>query len=205
MPSDISQLPTEWNEAAITRQLHQLRDQKPSMIPHYVESVKERFIVRQDDRTAQVRLRFMQHQIEQLKLAKEYQQLKVDLEILAYEREKRVKVLQLETAQIDSDRENLGELGQLRALKERKKIELELAQLDQQIEGIKNTSKTELRLSPEQERTKRHAQSESRLNKLKEEKQKAIKIDDEQERILKVNAIDDEIQREMVEWSKTLL
>ena len=62
----------------------------------------------------------------------------------------------------------------------------------------------EPKLSPEQERTNRHAHGEARLTKLKEEKQKALKIDDEQERLLKVNAIDDEIQREMIEWSKTL-
>ena len=83
-------------------------------------------------------------------------------------------------------------------------MELEIAKLDQQIQEIKNASKAEPKLSPEQERANRHTQSEGRLNKLKKEKQKALKIEDEQERLLKVNAIDDEIQREMVEWSKTL-
>src|SRR5690242_8348837 len=59
-------LPAQWDEPAITRQLQQLRDQRPAVIPHFVQSVKERWILRQDDRTAEVRLRFLKTQIEQL-------------------------------------------------------------------------------------------------------------------------------------------
>ena len=92
----------------------------------------------------------------------------------------------------------------LATLKERKKVELEIAQLDQQIEAIKSPPKPEPKLSPMEERAKRHAESEARLDKLKEAKRTALKIEDEHERIVKVNAIDDEIQREMIEWSKTL-
>src|SRR5262245_10665299 len=66
MPSDIN-LPPEWSEQSITSQLRQLRDHKPALIPHFIDSVVERFVVRQDDKTAATRLTFMRSQIEQLK------------------------------------------------------------------------------------------------------------------------------------------
>jgi hypothetical protein len=199
-----SPIPSQWSESAITAQLRQLRDEKPSLIPHFVASVKERFIVNQDDRTAQARIRFMISQIDQLKLAKDFTQLTHDLEILGYEREKRIKTIQLETEEIESKRRNRGPMDALAATRERKKIELEIAQLDQQIDGLKNTQKPSPRPSPEQVRANRHAEIDARLVKLKEEKQKVLKIQDEQERILKVNAIDDEIQRLAKEWGETL-
>ncbi|HEY4491141.1 MAG TPA: hypothetical protein VI958_04030, partial [Acidobacteriota bacterium] len=53
------QVLNEWNETAITAQLRQLRNEKPALIPHFVESITERLIIRQDDRTAQTRLAFL--------------------------------------------------------------------------------------------------------------------------------------------------
>ncbi len=193
-----------WNESAITAQLIQLRDRTPSMIPHYVASIKERFIVKQDDRTAQARLKFMHSQIDQLKLAKEFQQVKDDLEILSYEREKRIKTLQLETEELDGKRESSSELTKLNTLRERKKMELEIAQLDQQIAGLKNPPLPEAKPNPEQQRANDRAACEARIQNLKAEKQNALKLDDETERILKVNAIDDALQREMERWAKLL-
>src|SRR5437016_5898905 len=52
MPTD-PLIPANWNEFEITNELRQLRDDRPSLIPHYVNSVLERFVTRQDDRTAQ--------------------------------------------------------------------------------------------------------------------------------------------------------
>ena len=89
------------------------------MIPHYIESVKERFIMRQHDRTAETRIQFLKRQIEQLKLAKEFQQTVDDLEMLALEKQKRIKLLQLETEEIDGKRESSSGLIKLNALKER--------------------------------------------------------------------------------------
>jgi hypothetical protein len=60
------------------------------------------------------------------------------------------------------------------------------------------------RLTADQQREKRHANSEARLQKLKALKQEALKLDDSDERMQKVNAVDDEIQQEMDQWRKTL-
>lgn len=197
-------LPAQWDEASISRELTRLGAQKPSLIPHYIESVKERWILRQDDRTAELRLQFLKRQIEHLKLAKEFQQTVDDIDLLRLEKTKRTKTLELETEDLDTKRKTRSQIDELAAIRERKKLELEIAQLDDQIGKIKSGPATEAKLSPEEERAKRHAASEARLSKLKQEKQKALAVQEEQERVLKVNAIDDEIQREMVEWSKTL-
>jgi hypothetical protein len=196
--------PLLWNEASISRDLAELRDQAPAVVTHYIESVKSRWVLNQNDKTAVARARFLKTKVEELKLFKEGKQIVLDLEALALEREKRLKTLQLENTQLDEQMRSRSQREQLVALKERKQLELEIAQLDQQIECIKKPPKVEPRRSPEQERAKRHAESDRRLGKLKEEKQKAALIEDEHERNLKVHAIDDEIEREMIEWSKTL-
>jgi hypothetical protein len=204
--SDMSNLPTlsQWNESAITAQLRQLRDQRPSLIPHFVDSVKERFILKQDDRTAEVRLRFMQHQIEQLRLTKDFQQLRDDLEILAYQREKRIKTLELENKELDIKKDSLTGRQQLEALREQKRIELEIAQLDDQIGKIKNAPKAAVAPSPEEQRRSEKAAIEEDIQRLKQEKQKALKLDDESERVQRVNAIEDAIQRKLKRWGDLL-
>ena len=203
MPSNIS-LPTQWDELAITRQLQQLRDRKPNLIPHYIDSVKERWIVRQDDRTGQVRLQFLKIQIEQLKLTKEFQQTVDDLELLSLEKTKRIKTIELETEEIDIKKRGLTQKEKLEALREQKKLELEIAQLDQQIDGIKAPHKSEAKLSPEEQKAKDRSACEAKIQSLKQEKQKALKIDDEDERLLKVNAVDAALEREYERWAKLL-
>src|SRR5438034_3426616 len=59
MSSPYPMVPSHWDETAVTAQLTQLRQHRPSLVPHFVDSIKERFIVGQDNRTAQARLRFM--------------------------------------------------------------------------------------------------------------------------------------------------
>jgi hypothetical protein len=203
MPADLPAL-TDWNEVSITRQLQQLRGQKPSLVVHFVDSMKERFIVRQDDRTAQVRLQFLRNQIEQLKLNKDFQQLLDDLELLSLEREKRVKTLELENQELDVKKRSLNQKEKLESLREQRKMELEIAQLEQQIQAVKISQVAEPKLSAEERRDKEKEACEARIQSLKQEKQKALKIEDEAERVQRVNAIDDAIQREMERWAKLL-
>jgi hypothetical protein len=197
-------VPNRWDEGAITRQLSQLRAERPGLIPHFIESITERFVVRQDDQTAQARIRFLTSQIQQLKLAKEFQQTVDDLQLLTLEKAKRIKSIELETEELDIKKRVLSQKERLEALREQKKMELEIAQLEQQIEELKNPAQPEARPTPEQLRARRHAASEERLQLLKGLKREALKISDEDERIQKVNAIDDEVEREMEEWRKSL-
>src|SRR5205823_3696289 len=150
------------------------------------------------------RLDFLRTQIEQLKLAKEFLQTHNNLELLNLKKAKQIKTLQLDNDKLDTKRKSRGELDKLAHLKKRKELELEIAKLNRQIEDLKNPPKGEPKLSPEQEQAKRHAQSETRLENLKMELQKAMKISDKDERMRKSNAVNDAMQHEMVEWSKTL-
>ncbi|HEY4491142.1 MAG TPA: hypothetical protein VI958_04035 [Acidobacteriota bacterium] len=124
--------------------------------------------------------------------------------MLRLEYSKREKTLQLETEELDHKKRSQGQLAKLTTTKERKKIELEIAQLDQQIANVKSPPKAEPRLTAEEQRTKDREACEANLRKLREEKQKAIKIQDEDERVQRVNAIDDTIHRETERWSKLL-
>jgi len=203
MPSE-SALPVQWDEIAITRQLDNLRGQPPAVVSHYVESVKERWVLNQNDKTAAVRARFLKTKIEELKLFKEGQQIAIDLEALALEREKRLKTLQLENAQLDATMRARGEREQMQALRERKQLELEIAKLDKEIRDLNAPAKIEAELTPEQKRQKEREASEAHMADLKAQKQEALKIPDEDERRLRVNAIDAALEREYERWARLL-
>jgi hypothetical protein len=192
-----------WDERSISKQMDDLRGQPPAVIAHYVESIKTRMVLNQNDKTAAVRARFLKTKVEELKLVKEGQQLMVDLEALALEREKRLKTLQLENAQLDATMRTRSELDQLTGLKQRKQIELEVAQIEKQIRDLSApVPPPEPQLTAEQKRAEEKKKCENRIAELKAQKKEALRIEDEDERILKVNALDDALQREYERWTK---
>ena len=194
-----------FDEHAITKQLESMRGQSPAVISHYIDSVKHRIVLNQNDKTAIAQVKFLQTKVQELKLFKEGREIVIDLEAMVLEREKRLKTLQLENAQLDQKMQNVSQRDHLAALKERRQMELEIAQIEKQIAELnKSPAATEEKPSPEKQRASDKAACEGRIQTLKQEKQKALKLDDEQERILKVNAIDDALQREMERWAKLL-
>ncbi len=198
------QLPTKWDDAEITRLLHRHQGQ-PAVLSHVISSIKTRMVLNQDLKTARQRLQLIGSVIEVFKLNRELQGVLHDIHLA--DKEFEIKQVESDIRKEDADARLKSErqLRDLRKQRDELQLKKEITVLQQDIKTVEKPAGQEPpKLSPEQERTNRHTQSEARLSKLKEEKQKALKIDDEQERLLKVNAIDDEIQREMVEWSKTL-
>jgi hypothetical protein len=194
----------QWDETAITRHLAELRGQSPAVISHYIESVKQRMVTNQNDKTAAVRARFLKTKLEELKLLKEGRQVMVDLEAMALEREKRLKALELETQELDLQKQSLTVRQRLETLRDQKRLELEIAQLEKQIKDVNNPVQPEPQPTPQQQKEQRHAASEARMQKLQSLKQDALKIENLAERMQKVNSIDDELQKEMQEWGRTL-
>ena len=97
---------------------------------------------------------------------------------------------------------------QLRALRKQRDelvLKKEISQLEQEINGNGNNQTANSKPSPEQQRASDRSACESRIENLKQEKNKALVIEEPQERILKVNAIDDALQREMERWAKLAL
>src|SRR5258708_4243153 len=69
----------QWNETDIARHFDDLRGQPPAVISHYIESIKRRIVVNQNDKTAVAQVRFLQTKVQELKLFKEGQQIMLDL------------------------------------------------------------------------------------------------------------------------------
>jgi hypothetical protein len=193
-----------WDERSIAQHLNQLRGQSPTVVAHYIESIKTRFVLNQNDKTAVARSKFLKTQIDELKLFREGEQVVTDLKALGLEREKRLKTLQLENAQLDDTMRTRSERERLIALKERKQIELEIAQIEKQMEEMKNPRKSEPELTAEQRRNQEKQNCEARMTELKAQKQVALKVDDEDERMRKVNAIDAALEHEYERWAKLL-
>jgi hypothetical protein len=132
----MSHLPDEWNEAFLTRQLSSLSGKPLAVVTYTIDQMLGRWVTGQDHKTAPVRMNFIKTKSEELKLVKEGRTLMVDLEALALEREKRLKTLQLENARLDDTLRTQGEQERLIALKERKQVELEIAQIEKQIADL---------------------------------------------------------------------
>ncbi len=197
------QLPTQWDDGEITRLLQRHHDQ-PAVLSHVVSSIKTRLVLNQDLKTAQRRLALMASVIEVFKLNKEMQGILHDIHLDEKNFEINKVEAQMRLEDADAKLKSERVLRDLRKQREELQLNKEISQLRQDIKVVERPADAQPKLSPEQERANRHAASEARLVNLKEEKQKALKLDDEQERVLKVNALDDEIQKEMATWSKTL-
>jgi vacuolar-type H+-ATPase subunit I/STV1 len=172
-----------WDEDSVARHLAELRGQSPAVVAHYLDSVKTRWVLNQNDKTAAMRARFLKTKVEELNLFKQGQQIMVDLEALALEREKRLKTLQLENAQLDETIRTRSEREKLVALKEQRQLELDIARIEAEISALKNPP-PEARPSPEQQRRLKRVEIEDKLAELDRlEAAACTKARDEEERL----------------------
>ena len=196
-------IPAKWNDADITRLLQRYQDQ-PAVLSHAVSSIKARLIMGQDLKTAQQRLKLLASVIEVFKANKELQAILQDLRLAETEFEIRQIETQTRLEDAQARQKSESRLRQLRTQRDELQLQREIVDLGDQIEKIKIPAKGEPKLSPEEQRAKDKQACEARIATLKQEKQNALKLTDEAERVLKVNAIDDAIQREMERWAKLL-
>jgi hypothetical protein len=194
-------VPSFWDERAITNQVH-LYSKEPAILSHYVLAIKERFIIGQNDRTIQKRTLFLKSVFEQANIIKNLKA--VGYEMAKMDAQHEVEMLELELRRLDltAQHSQHGTISSLKQEDEELEVRLRIAQKQRQIAEIKSPPQSEVKLSPEQQRTKDKQACETRIAELKQAKQDALKLQDEAERILRVNALDDAIQREYERWSK---
>src|SRR5262249_16659559 len=145
---------------------------------------------------------FFQALVDQLKLSKELALAIDNLKLHGRERDIRIAELALQQAKADIELQKVQGVADLELELAQKKIRLNIAKIDKEMEDL--NKKREPNTSPAEERGRRHTESEARLENLKAELQRAMHLSDEDERMRKCNAINDAIQRETIEWSKTL-
>lgn len=71
-------LPDHWDEKQIDMTLRHFRGE-PKALAHYVDSIKTRFIERQNVKTAKQRIKFLEQAIAALKLGKEFYSLQAEI------------------------------------------------------------------------------------------------------------------------------
>ena len=196
-------LPDRWNESVVAGDLRRLSG-NVSALGHYVENLRERFIIRQDVKTLNHRAQWLEAKLKELKVALDIQGTAFNLAIQRKEHELRAKQLALQHLQVDDDLAGSIDLAPLRKENNRLTLEAEGARLRKAIRELTPDPKKDGSVSPEQQKYQRHTASEARLQKLKSLKQDALKLDDPEERMHKVNAIDDEILKEMEVWRTSL-
>lgn len=124
-------LPAEWNDQVVIQRLISMRE-RPPVLAHFVDSLIGRFVIGQNDKTAEKRTHLIRTVISQLEARKDLQVALDDLEIHSLEREIRFKEKQMEHAGL-VDRQAKGpELENLRRQKEKLELEVEIARLEQE-------------------------------------------------------------------------
>jgi hypothetical protein len=160
-------LPVHWDEEQI-RSVARRYQEQPTVVRHYIDSVRRRFVYNQNQQTAQARIKFLGTVIEELKLAKEYQEACDDLSLHDLERE--IRLLELELKRNDL-RDRAGKEQQLRDLRH----ELEIARLQQDIEKIRIPPSPPASKPTNQQRRERAWEERGRILQERDEKLGAIK------------------------------
>jgi len=207
-----SSLPNDWNPSAVAAHLQRLGETRPDVIPYVIEEIKRRFVIRADDRTAKAMLDFLGTTLQHFNLRKQCAQVVQDLEAMSRERELRLKKIDLQVLETERDHqkvhldiESQTVIRNLERQRDIAKLKREIAQIEDDTEKIKNSAKAAERpLTPEEQKARDRVACEDRIRALKAEKQKALEIEDETERVLRVNALDDALQREYERWAKLL-
>jgi hypothetical protein len=135
-------LPSEWNDQLIVQQIQSLQ-QRPPVLSHFIHSVIGRFIIGQNDKTAQKRTQLILSAINQLKATKDLQVAIDDLQIHSLEREIRFTEKEIER---NSAQDRLAKQKDLEALRRRKEqldLEVQIAKLEQEKRGYEQRSAPE--------------------------------------------------------------
>jgi hypothetical protein len=162
-------LPEEWNERLIARQLLRLQDRPPAL-SHYLSSVLDRFVLRQDSHTARIRTEFLNTELQQLKVVKEFQ---ASIDSKSLESDIARRTLELQREDLEHRRQRQIELDDLTH-------ELEKQKLIRQIDELRNPQTAppppppQPGPTPEQERQRNRDEIYERMSRRKQEKEQAL-------------------------------
>lgn len=151
------QIPELWDESVISGQLAQLRD-RPPVLFHYIDSLLDRFVLRQDEQTTQVRISFLQAKLEQLKLVKNFMTSIDDLKMHALERDIRQRELELKSRDLENRQQQQQELDDLRH-------KLEIAELKKKIRDLEAPPKPVEQPSREEQQRQQRAKAQAEYDR----------------------------------------
>ena len=171
--ADSLSLPEVWDERIIGQQLVQASKQSPAVLAHYVDAVKERFIRRQDAKTAIVNIEYFKRLVEAGHLARDYKGICNDLEAMKLEQQIRLGELEVKKLKLDGEKANIEEIERLKRELEKERLQLEMAKLRKEKEDLQGSR--EPKLSSEQQRRLKRIEIEDRLRELDRLEEEALK------------------------------
>lgn len=196
------QIPKQWDEKFILEQLEQARN-RPSVVGHYLDRLKERFVLRADNRTAQERIKFIRTVIEHLRVRKEFHVAVDDLQLHDLEREIRKRKLELEREGLESRSKAQGELADLELERDKLKLKVEMAQMTKEIDELNAPPPAPPPPPPpppsrEEGRKRKRAESEQRIKDLRRDKAADLV------RLQAVGTSEEEIKRRENMWDDAI-
>ena len=128
--------PPRWDEHLIATQFRNLQH-RPAMLAVFMNSVKDRFILNQDERTAAVRIAYLKTKLEELKVSKELQREIDDLEFRETDLDIRRMEQELKKGDIEHRLKTQAALREAEHKRDLLRVKLETGQLGKQIRDLK--------------------------------------------------------------------
>lgn len=187
-------IPYKWDEVLISQTLQLYRD-KPAVLAHFIDSIKDRFITGQDIQTTRRRKVFLDAQIELLdsairlsETARKAKRVKTEQDTLDVEAATRLA----EALRKQQEREILSDL-ELQAKIE--KLKTKTAKHIKKRHDLEKEPESKEQLNPDEERRQRKSYWQAEIERLQKEKEGAVKVaKTEEERVEIENMYDDAIQ-----------
>jgi hypothetical protein len=109
--------------------------ERPNTLPHFL--VWDRFVIGQDEKTAQKRTQFFRLLSEQLRFSNEVSLALNELATNGTERQKREKEIELEKLKLDIESQRLIGVRDLERTREEMKLQVEIARLEKEMADIR--------------------------------------------------------------------
>jgi len=171
-------LPPKWDEKAIGIEFRNLRNH-PGILKVFTQSVVDRYVIGQDDKTAQSRIRYLKTKLEEMKLAKEIQSSIDDLEFRETDLEVRRLKLDIEKADLEHKRNMQEERRSAEHKRDLLKFRAESAGFEKQ---IRETEPPPARSAPAVSREQEIREHIQRLREKRAYTRETIEDEDERRR-----------------------
>ncbi len=197
-------LPAHWDERTITHALERYRHQ-PTVLSHYVEGLRGRFLDGQEIKTLQRRTEFLTAKIAALQVGKEYV-----LIIRELERQRTIedtKDVTAQTALEEARREQQGRahLHTLEVKLRASELELQIAENERKKQDLLTPPVPPVAAPPKDAKAEKRAYWEEELTRLRQDKERMLAdTPDEEQRVRVENMYEDKIHEALEQMRKYL-
>jgi hypothetical protein len=151
-------IPQSWDTHAIGLQVHKIKGDS-TLVKTFVDSIVDRYVLGQDNKTAKVRIEFLKTKLEELTLSKELQASLDELQFRHVSNEITTLELENKKSSLQMEAEEAKEIAELKRQRDALKIKLEIAEMKKKMVELETPPEAKPKVrSPEEARKEKQEQ-----------------------------------------------